>query len=256
MDLREQNQTTLNRHPWELSRLKFISKKLNKYKKHTNISLIDIGCGDAFVVKKLSETIIFDEIFAVDIEFSAEDLKILNDQKKIQYTNDIKNVNVKEKNIIVILLLDVVEHIENENEFLKNILDAQFCKNETYLYITVPSYNALFSSHDNFLLHFRRYKNKDLINLVVKNNLHTIENGYFFISLLIPRIISVIFEKVFKSKRKTSTQLSSWNYSETHPLTRIIMLFLEFDLKFTNIFKFFRINIPGLSNYVVCKKSV
>ena len=68
MDLIENNTEVIinNRHPWELARYKVIKEniiKINRQiKKPTNIILVDIGCGDSFVIGNLSKEILSNDI--------------------------------------------------------------------------------------------------------------------------------------------------------------------------------------------------
>ena len=54
-----------------------------------------------------------------------------------------------------VILMDVLEHTFNDTEFLKEILKKT--PQDSFLFITVPSFQFLFSSHDVYLKHYRRY---------------------------------------------------------------------------------------------------
>lgn len=54
-----------------------------------------------------------------------------------------------------VLMMDVLEHIEDDAGFLKDIRKYQ--KAGTVLFITVPAFQFLFSLHDKELHHYRRY---------------------------------------------------------------------------------------------------
>lgn len=62
-----------------------------------------------------------------------------------------------------VTLLDVIEHIEDDNGFLKTLVDI--LPVGSHLMITVPAMRALWSPHDVANHHFRRYEKPDLAAL-------------------------------------------------------------------------------------------
>ena len=85
-----------------------------------------------------------------------------------------------------------MEHIENENEFLKSC--SFHMKKDAFLIINVPSIPELFSKYDNAVGHIRRYKKIDLKNLLLKNEfkIYLIKYwGFLLIPLLFLRKIII-----------------------------------------------------------------
>jgi hypothetical protein len=62
---------------------------------------------------------------------------------------------------------DVLEHISNDSDFLSEISN-RLEVNGT-LTITVPAYNFLWSTEDEYAGHFRRYKLKELTAKLISN---------------------------------------------------------------------------------------
>ncbi len=80
-------------------------------------------------------------------------------------------------------LFDVLEHIENDGDFLRNLHVA--LQPGGLLCITVPAHSWLWSSSDEVAEHFRRYSLKDLEEQL--RPLFSIEYGsYFFSALVLP----------------------------------------------------------------------
>lgn len=63
----------------------------------------------------------------------------------------------------VCLLLDVLEHIENDFEFLMDVFDKM--KVGAHLLVTVPADMSLWSPQDEFHGHYRRYSRDQLIDI-------------------------------------------------------------------------------------------
>ncbi len=80
-------------------------------------------------------------------------------------------------------LFDVVEHIDNDAEFLG--LVREYLRPHGTLYITVPAYNFLWSNDDVSAGHFRRYTAATLSKLLTACGFQTIYCSYLF-SFLVP----------------------------------------------------------------------
>jgi hypothetical protein len=94
-------------------------------------------------------------------------------------------IQFKANSVPAIGLFDVVEHIENDHEFIQSIYEA--LEPNGKLYITVPAYQFLWSHSDIEAGHFRRYTQKSIRNLLIKHNFTVNYCNYFF-GLLPPLI--------------------------------------------------------------------
>lgn len=75
-------------------------------------------------------------------------------------------------------LFDVLEHIEDDLEFLRKLRTALHRRGR--LYLTVPAFRWLWSNEDKFAGHFRRYTIRSLTQLIHKANFDLDYAGYFF----------------------------------------------------------------------------
>lgn len=258
MDLKELNLTTniQSRHPWEKARVKVVCSLIEKlFHKKDRIVILDIGCGDTWLIEQLSITFKNANFIAVDTAFDKEAIDFynnkLNSNQFSVYDSLESAFENNHQSIDLILLLDVIEHIENDIDFLKWVCSFKNISDSTKFLITVPAYQSLFSQHDVFLEHYRRYDNKLLKKNIESSNLKALEVGYFFFSLLPPRILTSMKEKVFKPQ-KSVKGIGGW---EKTPLDNFIINLLFIDYKVSALFKRLQIKIPGLSNYAICKKA-
>lgn len=259
MDIKEKiNGTTpTKRHPWELARLEVIVDflKTSITDEEANISIIDIGCGDLFVLDQLSYFFKFDERIGVDIAYSNDELLLLKNKYSIKLYNQLEKVKVKKGNATIILLNDVIEHIEDDQAFIREVSNSNFVNSETIFIITVPAFQSLFSAHDVFLEHYRRYHLSQLKTLLINSHFSIQSSGYFFFSLLFPRWLSVKIEKNKSQQKQTEgTGLSHWEGGRF--ITLLIKKILLLDYWMTKQFLRIGITLPGLSTFVICKKSV
>ena len=176
MDLKEKTSNE-NRHPWELSRtgnIIHICKKIMPKKDILKIG--DIGAGDKYfdkqLIARLKDENINPVIYAVDNKYENT---ISNETEIVVF----KDITLIEKNSMdCIIMMDVLEHIQEDGIFLKLVLDK--LKVDGILIVTVPAFETLLSSHDIYLQHFRRYNYKGLQKLLHSNKLHIIKSHYFY----------------------------------------------------------------------------
>ena len=257
MDLKEfqagQKLNINSNHPWEMARETIIRDIVSKFLPKRTITGIDLGCGDIFFLSQFSQKIkgIF---FAVDIAFTDEIIEKLNlkyNNTNIKLHNSLDSVHINHK-VDIIFIMDVIEHIDNPVDFIKTIVTLNYIDNNTIFLITVPAYQCLFSNHDKWIEHKKRYSPKLLKKEVFQAGLQVIDSGSFFSTLILPRLTIRTFEKIRKSNFENSTGVGGWNYGKV--ITNCIRIFLKMDYYFFGKFlKKIGVKLPGLSLYVVCK---
>jgi SAM-dependent methyltransferase len=68
-----------------------------------------------------------------------------------------------ESGVNVVLLIDVLEHIKNDNQAIKVVMDS--LKPNSFLVVLVPAHQLLFSKFDKSVGHYRRYSRSSISNL-------------------------------------------------------------------------------------------
>jgi trans-aconitate methyltransferase len=258
VEVQKRQGAQIARHPWELARLEVVNNILKDVLKNKkDFTVLDIGCGDIFFISSLSERYPEATFYAIDIAFTDEMIAKLKEESKGKRIHLFKTLDEAgahlSKPADLVLLLDVVEHIEHDKKFLGSLHENKSIDKNTRIMITVPAYQSLFCSHDHFLGHYRRYTNKTLLSTIEECGFEKIRLGYFFFSLVPPRILQVIREKISKpSLEHETTGLVEWNKGAG--ITGMIKSILYFDYKFTNALSRIGIKFPGLSNYILCKK--
>lgn len=231
MDLIEKN-SNIFRHPWELSRSDSVIKDIIKDYKEGLI--LDIGCGDSyFDYRLLNSNIEIKKLYGIDINlpecFKKDNYIVVNNYNKL-----------KNKKFDTIIMLDVLEHIENDKEFLEKNINELLDDNGR-LIITIPTHQCLFSKHDTMLKHYRRYNIKMIKDLANKTGYKIINYHYFYLSLLIVRFL-------FRS----AGGLGKWSMSPNNIITKTLRFLLNVDYFICK--KLYKIS-NGLSLYVVLEKT-
>jgi len=77
-----------------------------------------------------------------------------------------------------VLLLDVLEHVRDDRGFLRDYV-ARVPRGAHFL-VTVPAFSLLWSDHDVFLGHYRRYRLSNLEDVVSSAGLRVVRDAYYF----------------------------------------------------------------------------
>jgi hypothetical protein len=269
MDLLENGSIDIRvkRHPWESARYAIIKEKVKKMlvlvPSGVQPVLVDIGCGDAFVVQQLynefssywnhiSQEEKASNVVAIDINFTPaniETLKMVNDV--VLYLQDISELKINKECAYIVLMNDVIEHIKDHNGFIE-ILNRHFAGVGLFqLFITVPAYQYLFSNHDIDLGHYRRYKVSHLKEYARDLNMEISESGYFFLSLFVARSIVKLFEPPIDLKRE-GIGVSAWAGGVL--TTYLFKRLLTIDYLCVSFLRKMGTEVPGLSTYIVMKR--
>jgi Methyltransferase domain len=247
------------RHPWEAARIDVVERLIRR---HVSLGprsiVIDIGCGDTFVVEQLAAVFRDSTFYAVDTAFTDELVehyraRLNNPRIRPFPTLDAMAARL-EGPAGLILLMDVIEHIEHEIAFLRDLRSRPMVGSDTTLLITVPAYQSLFGAHDTFLGHYRRYSNRTLRRRVEAAGLTVVDIGYFFASLLPLRLLQVIKERMLGGKPNAEASgLVTWQGSEAS--AGLMRRALVLDARLSMLLKRVGLRLPGLSNYAICVKS-
>ena len=256
MDIKElklSNQGLKQNHPWEYARSTIVNKILKKYldKNIKTDHVLDVGCGDLFYMSRFFDKYPKYKYIAVDSAFDEKLMSELsNHHKDVLLYKDIKDVNVGNKKISVVFLLDVLEHISEDVDFLMELANREYIDENTYFMITVPAFNYLFCEHDVWLGHYRRYSSRQLVNTADKAGFDVVEKGYFFTALLIARFFQKLLHPLIKKKGQEGIGAWTGNRFTSTLYEKILLL----DFYFSMFLKKMGINIAGLSTYIICKK--
>ena len=140
-------------------------------------SVLDVGAGSGIFARQLLDAGICQRAVCVDTRYPNERVEQYNDGE-IRFTRKAGRVKAD-----IVLMMDVLEHVDDDVGLLKDY--AKNLRPEDRLVITVPAFQFLWSGHDEFLEHRRRYTRRQLESAVRAANLEPMNSGYFF-GLLFP----------------------------------------------------------------------
>lgn len=153
------------------------------------IKIVDIGFGHG--TKLPSELINRVRLVGIDVNFdSLSRIKKLSDSKALFVNADALALPFKES-FEMVLLLDVLEHIDDDEKALRNIHDI--LKKDGLLVMMVPAVPSLYSKFDRLAFHKRRYALKELERKLTRAGF-SVKKISYFIFFLFPLIY--VFRKM------------------------------------------------------------
>lgn len=145
--------------------------------------VLDIGAGSAIFSKHLLDEGAQSAV-CVDPAYALDRSDIYNG-KPIRFTRQVPAGNAD-----LVLLMDVLEHVDDDEALIRTSLAG--ASSGAHVLISVPAFQCLFSAHDRFLEHRRRYTAGSLEAVVVAAGLEPVSTRYFFAAIL-PMVAVVRF---------------------------------------------------------------
>lgn len=217
MDLREQS-TNTNRHPWELSRADMVLGLLSDRGRDTRYA--DIGSGDQYFARRLAATTSA-PVFAVDVHYAQRGA-----DGQIVSCTDLDQVPTG--SIDCAVLMDVIEHVGDDVGLVRSV--RRILAPGAEVLITVPAHAALWSDHDVFLGHHRRYNRSQLCAALSAGGLTVSECFYFYAVPFFARTAGVALTRLGR-RRESAGEVSRWRFDERHPATRGVRAILNADFR-------------------------
>jgi hypothetical protein len=262
MDLREWNLVAqgdfFRRHPWEIARLWSLIHFLrqNGYSSESKFSVLDFGGGDLFVALGVKHFFPNAQITSIDSAYSPDLISSLKASAQMRQLTAYRSLDEWKPEsggrADVVLLLDVLEHCENDQAILKMLRASGKVSHGALWVITVPAFQSLFTRYDQFLGHFRRYGFGQLRGAVENSGLDVKAGGYFFGSLILPRMLQKGLELIGLGKQKPKGLAG---YRPIPFVGKAIASILYSDFYLLTLLNRLGIRLPGLSCYALARAS-
>ncbi len=162
--------------------------KLNKFLSEISppARVLDIGPAGGFQTKIAQSIFGNENTFALEYNFSAA--KICKSRIPHTINGDGELLPLKSMSVDVVICMDTLEHIEHDSKVVQEVL--RILKPGGFFFISVPALQILWSKHDEFVGHFRRYEKKPLMKLLQKNSFNILKIGYFNVLLFPVMLLS------------------------------------------------------------------
>lgn len=148
------------------------------------------------------------------------------------------------------LLLDVLEHVEDDRSFLSSIVADRLLPGACVL-VSVPAWPGLHGEHDKRLRHHRRYTPASARALLTGAGLRITRAGGLFHSLLLPRVLGNLYERVLPT-RSAPKEAAAWRHGAG--VTTAVDALLAADNAVSRFSSAAGLDLPGLSWWALCRR--
>jgi len=177
------------KHWWYTARQKILLAYLtHRVPSSKEVRLLDVGCGTGALLEAFAS-----RYTAYGLDSSRRAVEFCRERGLTNVREGSLESYPKDTTFDIITLLDVVEHVDDDLQLLRNA--HRVLRTEGAILITVPAFPALWSHHDVVLHHKRRYTKSTLEKVVTEAGFR-IEHLTFFNTLLFP--VAVIIRYVAK----------------------------------------------------------
>ena len=198
--------------------------------------ILDVGAGSGFFSHHLLTHTDAHEAWCVDISYPA-DSSATSACKPVHYRRSIDSIDAD-----LVLLMDVLEHVDDDLGLLKSYVDK--VPSGSRFLMTVPAFQFLWSGHDDFLEHKRRYTLAQFETLAGDAGL-TVQRGAYYFGAVFPIAAALRLMPQGSPTAQPQSQLKRhhpWVNSVLKTLCRLELLLMG------------RNRLAGLSVFVLAQK--
>lgn len=187
-------------HFWIKARFDALKLHLNKIDLRGS-KLFEVGCGNGMIINQ------FEREYNATVDGC--DLNMLALRQAKGHRGKLYCLNIFEppkdfvKKYDGVLLMDVIEHIDDDSTFLK--ASIQYVKDDGLVMINVPAINLFFSKYDTAAGHKRRYNKTMMRKVLGENNITPLAIYYWGFTLVPVVLLRKLVLKIFGGKNTIRT---------------------------------------------------
>ncbi len=195
------------------------------------LTVIDFGSGSGFFAYELFEAYPqhIEDVLLIDIGYTEEEME------------ETKNAPVKKLRYIphgindsIVVMMDVLEHIEDDYAIMEDIKSR--LGDNAHFFITVPAFMSVWSSHDVYLGHYRRYT-IPMVKKLLSGTKCQIDQQYYIYGSIFPLVWLV---RRLKKNEENMTQPESSDMKPLPgPINAILKAYNSFEMNFRKANKLF-----------------
>jgi hypothetical protein len=190
-------------HWYYASKSRALRRSLGRWQPRT---ILDVGAGTGFFARMLLRDTTAESAVCLDPGYADEWSEVLSG-KPIDFRRA-GEVGASD----LVLLMDVLEHIDDDVSFLRGLVTS--ARPRTRFVMSVPAFSWLWSPHDDFLGHRRRYTANRLVRLIQASGLTPLTTFYMFAAVF-PAIVA----HRFLNRWRSAAEAPRSDLREHHPVT-------------------------------------
>jgi SAM-dependent methyltransferase len=181
--------------------------------------IAEVGCGNGLVQRYLEDH--------YSVEVAGFELNELALKQSCSRTSPLYCYNIHERaenlknEFDLVILFDVLEHIQDENGFLESI--KHHMTDSGRILINVPAHQSLYSRYDQTLGHVRRYSSSELTRTAETNGFRVSSLTYWGV----PLIPLLLVRKALLSFRRGEQEIVSSGFDPGPPALNSALMLLS-----------------------------
>jgi len=162
--------------------------------------VLDVGSGSGFFAKHLLERGIAGRATCVDIGYDHDWSQAVAGRQ----LDHVRSYQGGDEDLL--LFMDVLEHVPDDVALLREYVDQ--APSGADVFISVPAFRFMWSAHDEFLEHYRRYTTTHLQQVVRKSGLEVRRCSYGFGGVFPIALARRLYDRWRRPNREPSSDLT------------------------------------------------
>jgi SAM-dependent methyltransferase len=181
-----------------------VSKSLmvEEHLRGRGLKILDVGAGSGWFSRRLLQRGIAGRAVCVDPGYPSERDELV-DGHPLSFRRSVERVDAD-----VVLLMDVLEHVEDDVALLSSYVRR--AAPGTRFLLTVPAFQFLWSAHDVYLEHHRRYTLAQLRSVAHESGLRVVSAHYYFAAILPVAVVLRLFRRGRTADRSDMKPVPAW----------------------------------------------
>ncbi len=169
-------ETVGDSHPVEIASRRDAVSQVKKFMPSPKAVIMEIGCSSGYLIRDLVKS--FPEAVIIGADVVKEPLyRLARNLPGIPLIRfDVLRCPLPDQSVDVLVMLNVLEHIENDVQALKKAFNL--LKPGGALVIEVPAFQGLYGDYDAQLHHFRRYSAAELHGKLIATGFQICRKSY------------------------------------------------------------------------------
>jgi SAM-dependent methyltransferase len=198
------------RHWYYASKSHALRRALGDYQPR---QILDVGAGSGFFARVLLRDTAAQSAVCVDPGYADERSELYFD-KRLVFS---RTIPVAEADLV--LLMDVLEHVDDDVGLLRDV--GSRTGPEARFIVSVPAFSWLWSGHDEFLGHRRRYTHEGLRRVLAAAGLRPLAGFYMFAAIFPAVAAQRLWQRVRRSAGPPTSDLRRHRGWSNALLTRL-----------------------------------